>query len=161
MQRKLLVSLFAVMSVFTTAGNLEDCTKAAGTFLSGTVVKGPTFKPGSYLNGVELSHTHLQLNAEQDGKTYEVAIDNVFAAGYDSAGESVPTSLASISVGTRLGLCGLRFPGGIHWVHTNCGETPNSQHPDGWVKLLDANNQASESLTGKQEYCRLWSSKRG
>ncbi|PHV10730.1 hypothetical protein CSQ89_14670 [Chitinimonas sp. BJB300] len=148
--------LLSITAVSVSASDLEDCTHAAGTYLSGKVMSPPTFKSGNYLEGIELSHTHLLLKADQDGKTYDVAIDNVFADGYDNAGESVPEPLAAIKIGTRLSLCGLPFPGGIHWVHTNCGEKPTRRHPNGWVKQLDAHNQAGENLVGSQKYCKLW-----
>jgi hypothetical protein len=34
---------------------------AAGSYLTGTVVSGPRFKPGTPLHGTYLSHTHLTL----------------------------------------------------------------------------------------------------
>jgi hypothetical protein len=53
-----------------------------------------------------LSHTHLTLLSDQDGRSYHVAIDNVFATGYGAAGESVPAPLSTIRTGDRLELCG-------------------------------------------------------
>ena len=50
-----------------------------------------------------------------DGRFYDIAIDDVFAAGYDQAGESVPAPLSRIQPGNRLELCGKpvyqRWPG--------------------------------------------------
>ena len=50
--------------------------------------------------------------------------------------------------------------GGIHWVHTNCGQKPNPAKPNGWVKKFDAAGQLSENLEGSQEYCDLWPQRR-
>ena len=68
------------------ADEAAQCRANAGTFLTGNVTQGPTFAPGHLHKGVELSHTHLTLLSDQDGRSYHVAIDNVFATGYD-AGE--------------------------------------------------------------------------
>ena len=37
------------------------CQVAAGSYLTGTIVSGPRFKPGAPLHGTYLSHTHLIL----------------------------------------------------------------------------------------------------
>ena len=88
------------------ADEAAQCRAHAGTFLTGRVTEGPTFGPGHLQKGVELSHTHLTLLSDQDGRSYHVAIDNVFATGYDAAGESVPAPLSTIRTGDRLELCG-------------------------------------------------------
>src|ERR1700719_531776 len=94
------------------ADEAAQCRANAGTFLTGNVTQGPTFAPGHLHKGVELSHTHLTLLSDQDGRSYHVAIDNVFATGYDAAGERVPAPLSSIRNGRRLGLFGNLFYGG-------------------------------------------------
>ena len=135
------------------------CRADAGTYLTGKVTQGPTFTPGHLRNGVELSHTHLTLLSDQDGRSYHVAIDNVFATGYDAAGESVPAPLSTIRAGDRLELCGKLFTRGglgIDWVHTNCGKTPRAPRPDGWLKLLAPDGTPGPNLEDSQEYCRLW-----
>src|ERR1700686_3110908 len=107
------------------ADEAAQCRANAGTFLTGNVTQGPTFAPGHLHRGVELSHTHLTLLSEQDGRSYHVAIDNVFATGYDAAGESVPAPLSTIRTGDRLELCGKLFTrGGVghHWGPTQLGE---------------------------------------
>jgi hypothetical protein len=43
------------------------CQAAAGSYLTGTVVSGPRFKPGAPLHGTYLSHTHLTLRGDADG----------------------------------------------------------------------------------------------
>jgi len=67
------------------ADELSDCRAAAGSYITGTVVSEPSFKPGKRQKSVELSHTHVSVMADQDGRVYDVAMDNVFAAGYDAA----------------------------------------------------------------------------
>jgi hypothetical protein len=39
----------------------------AGSYLTGTVVSGPRFKPGAPLHGTYLSHTHLTMRSDADG----------------------------------------------------------------------------------------------
>jgi hypothetical protein len=156
---------FAILLLCLSAANLAQaddagqCRGNAGTYLTGQVIAGPTFVPGHPRRGVELSHTHLTLRADRDGRSYEVAIDNVFAAGYDDAGERVPAPLSTLQTATRLELCGKLYTDGqlgIDWVHTNCGDTPTANKPDGWVKVLAADGSAGPNLEGSQEYCRLW-----
>jgi hypothetical protein len=105
------------------ADEAAQCRANAGTFLTGNVTQGPTFAPGHLHKGVELSHTHLTLRSDQDGRSYHVAIDNVFATGYDAAGESVPAPLSTIRTGDRLELCGKLFTGG-GWA--SIGSTPTA-----------------------------------
>jgi hypothetical protein len=141
------------------ADEAAQCRANAGTYLTGNVTQGPTFTPGHLRNGVELSHTHLTLLSDQDGRSYHVAIDNVFTTGYDAAGESVPAPLSTIRTGDRLELCGKLFTRGgrgIDWVHTNCGETPGTPRPDGWLKLPAPDGTSGLNLEDSQEYCRLW-----
>src|ERR1700745_2395060 len=87
------------------ADEAAQCRANGGTYLTGTVTKAPVFARGHLRDGVELSHTHLRLLSDQDGRSYDVAIDNVFATGYDAAGERVPTPLSSIKRGERLEIC--------------------------------------------------------
>jgi hypothetical protein len=141
------------------ADEAAQCQANAGSYLTGKVISGPRFVSGRPRGGVELSHTHLRLLSDQDGQSYDIAIDNVFAGGYDAAGERVPAPLSSIHVGDRLALCGqLYIQGGqgIHFVHTNCGDKPNANDPDGWVKLIAADGSSGPNLEDSREYCRLW-----
>jgi len=142
------------------ADEAGQCHAQDGSFLTGRVIAGPRFVPGHDRDGVELSHTHLTLQADQDGKNYDVAIDDVFAAGYDAAGESVPAPLDTVAVGDRLELCGALYTSGgqgIHWVHTDCGQAPTPHSPDGWVKILHEAGLPGPNLDDSQEYCRLFS----
>ncbi len=152
-----LVGLMAAGPAFAEEAGL--CHAQDGSFLTGRVIAGPRFVSGHDRSGVELSHTHVTLLADQDGQDYDVAIDNIFASGYDAAGEAVPAPLDGIVVGDRLELCGALYTSGgagIHWVHTDCGETPGPQSPDGWVKVLDAAGLPGPNLEDSQEYCRLF-----
>jgi hypothetical protein len=157
-----LVAVF-ILGLFAWSAARADeaalCRANAGTYLTGSVTGGPRFARGHVRDGVELSHTHLTLRADQNGQSYDVAIDNVFAAGYDGAGESVPPPLSTIRSGDRLGLCGKLYTHGelgIDWVHTNCGERPTAAQPDGWLKVLAADGTPGPNLEGSREYCRLW-----
>ena len=141
------------------ADEAAQCQANAGSYLTGTVTAGPSFASGHPRRGVELSHTHLTLRSDRDGQFYDVAMDNVFASGYDAAGESVPSPLSSIQAGDRLELCGQLYTEGgpgIHFVHTNCGDRPTPADPNGWVKLIDANGSPGPNLEDSREYCNLW-----
>lgn len=81
--------------------------------LVGKVVCPPTFKDGMFRKGVELSHTHLSLKGEDDGKTYDVAIDELFASRYQQNRKGVPAPLNSIAVGDKLEVCGWRHHIGL------------------------------------------------
>jgi hypothetical protein len=160
MTRLLLAILLLIATAWPAAADeASACRAAAGSYVSGVVLSAPIFKDGGRRRGVELSHTHLSLKADQDGRTYDVAIDNVFAAGYDKAGKHVPAPLDTIRKGDRLGLCGQLYTSGgvgIHWVHTNCGIPPKPDQPDGWVKKLAPDGTPSDNYEGATEYCRLW-----
>jgi hypothetical protein len=141
------------------ADEAAQCRANAGIYLTGRVTEPPRFAPGHLRDGVELSHTHLTLLSDQDGQSYDVAIDNVFASGYDAAGASVPAPLSTIGAGARLELCGKPYAhggSGIDWVHTNCSEPASPARPDGWVKVLAPDGTAGPNLEASQEYCRLW-----
>jgi hypothetical protein len=140
------------------AGPQEDCRAAQGTFLSGTVVSPPRSVPGHERQGVELSHTHIRLLADQDHRTYDVAIDNIFAAGYDRAGHHVPDPLTQIQSNTRVAVCGklYRDGTGIDWVHTNCGDPPRRQAPDGSIRIIDSAGNLGPNLEDNQEYCSIF-----
>ncbi len=141
------------------ADEAAQCRASAGDYLTGRVTRGPTFRHGHERDGIELSHTHLTVLSDQDGQAYDVAIDNVFAAGYDKAGERVPVPLSAIHVGQRLDLCGKLYADpapGIDWVHTNCAFAPTRAKPDGWLRILAPDGRAGPNLETSQEYCRLW-----
>jgi hypothetical protein len=142
------------------ADEAARCQANGGTYLSGTVVRGPQFRHGHRRDGIELSHTHLALLSDGDRQTYDVAIDNVFAAGYDAAGETVPAPLSAIRSGDRVAVCGKPYADsgvpGIDWVHTDCGERPTPYRPDGWLKVIAANGSPGPNLEASREYCHIW-----
>jgi len=83
----------------------------------------------------------------------------VFANGYDQAGESVPAPLSQIQRGDHLELCGKPYASGgpgMDWVHTNCGDQPTPDKPDGWVKVIGPDGTLGPNLESNREYCRLW-----
>lgn len=126
-------------------------------YLSGTVVKGPVFAHGQYRQGVELSHTHLKLSADQDGRTYDVAIDNIFANGFDARQPGIPASIGAIRPGDRLEMCGLLYNHGgvgIHFVHASCGPATPA-HPNGWIR-----ERAGSNLEANTAYCGLFHGRR-
>lgn len=153
-----LVLLWPSVVLADPATDAAQCQQAAGSFLTGTVTGAPRFQSGKPLHGVYLSHTHLRLKGD-DGTSYDVAIDNVFAGGYRRNQASVPAPLNTIRAGDKLELCGQLYSGndvGIHWVHTNCGVTPTSDKPDGWVRKVDADGNAGDNMEANQAFCRLW-----
>src|ERR1700730_15052190 len=95
--------LCLIASATARADEAALCRANGGTYLTGSVTQGPTFAPGHVHKGVELSHTHLTLLSDYNGRSYRVAIDNVFATGYDTARESVPAPLSALRTGDRLG----------------------------------------------------------
>ncbi|MQA22084.1 hypothetical protein [Rugamonas rivuli] len=158
MKRLLLgCALLAAFSAY--ADEAASCAASAGSYRTGVVVKGPTFSHGQFRKGVELSHTHLKMKADQDGKVYDVAIDNVFASGYTPKQRGVPASLSTIKVNDRVEACGQLYTDGgvgIHWVHTNCGKTPNPSKPDGWLKVIAADGAPGQNIESNTQYCSLF-----
>ena len=166
-QVEILMKLVALLTFCVFAWSAADADEAAqcqagrGAYLTGSVTRGPVFARGRHpLHGIELSHTHVTLLADQDRQSYDVAVDNVFASGYDAAGESVPVPLSAIRVGDRVEVCGRPYTDpagpGIDWVHTNCGATPTTAKPNGWLKILAANGSPGPNLESYQKYCYLW-----
>jgi hypothetical protein len=158
MKRIVLGILLAAIGSTAISDERQSCQAANGSYVSGVVVQGPKFVHGQYRQGVELSHTHLKLRADQDGQVYDVAIDNVFASGYQPGTPVVPAPIDTIRVSDRLALCGQLYDRGvgIHFVHTNCGEAPSSSHPDGWIRVVDRSGRAGPNLESSTSYCPLF-----
>ena len=144
------------------ADDRQACGAADGSFLTGQVVAGPTFAHGQFRQGVELSHTHLKLRADQDGLVYDVAIDNVFANGYRQGQTGVPAPIDTIREGDHLELCGQLYDRGvgIHFVHDNCGAAPSANHPDGWIRVVDGSGAAGPNLEAGTAFCALFGQSR-
>ena len=151
-----------VFCLFTAGAALADdrseCAAADGAFLSGTVATAPAFVHGQFLHGVELSHSRFDLAPDGGGATYQVAVDNIFANGYQAGGKGVPAALAGIAVGDRLALCGALYTKGrgIHFVHTNCGDAPTPEHPNGWLRRVDGKGEEGPNLEAGQAYCSIF-----
>lgn len=158
MKRTLIGLVLALASSLAWADGQQECQAGMGSYLTGVVVKGPKFTHGQYRRGVELSHTHLKLRADQDGRVYDVAIDNVFANGYQPGQREVPAPIDAIRVNDRLELCGQLYDRGvgIHFVHSNCGQFPSPERPDGWIRVVDGRGRASANLEGNMRYCPLF-----
>jgi hypothetical protein len=157
---KLLPPVVGLLAVMSPAWGNEQtvCASGAGTLLVGTVISVPHFAHGHHRRGVELSHTHIRLRG-MNGQIYDIAIDDVFADGYDRAGEGVPAPLSRIKPGDHLELCGKLYAdgsAGMDWVHSNCGDEPTPDHPNGWVKVLSADGGRGPNLEASGEYCGLW-----
>jgi len=157
---KTLIALFLTsLSLSAMATDATNCKAAGGAFLTGVVTTAPKFAAASEtLQGVKLSHTHVSIKADQDGKTYDVAMDNVYAVDYVKNANSIPKSLGAIKIGDHLELCGELYTSGsagIHWVHDNCNATPTKTAPNGWVSEV-VNGLAGVNLERSQTYCYLW-----
>ena len=158
MNRVAMGCLLLALTGAAMADERQACQAADGSYLTGVVVLGPKFVHGQYRQGVELSHTHLKLRADQDGQVYDVAIDNVFANGYQPGTREVPAPINAIRPGERLSLCGELYDRGvgIHFVHTNCGEPPAANHPDGWLRVVDGAGRTGAHLEANTSYCPLF-----
>lgn len=160
MKKALIATLLLGLTAAAFASEQSDCTGTnKGAFLTGTVTSAPRFAAATQtIQGVKLSHTKLNLRADQDGKVYEVAMDNVYAVDYVKNSSSMPASLAAIKVNDRLELCGEKYTSGtgIHWVHSNCGSVPTATAPNGWVKRFSSTGSLGSNLERSQTYCYLW-----
>lgn len=161
--KRLLLSLASLLllsqGVCAQASEQTTCSANKGTFLTGTVTTGPRFQSASQtIDGIKLSHTIIYLRADQDGRSYQVAMDNVYAVDYVRNSTSIPASLAALKAGTRVEVCGEKYSdgSGIHWVHSNCGATPTVTAPNGWVKQIATSGTIGANLERSQAYCYLW-----
>jgi hypothetical protein len=154
-----LIVLFLLSPLSAFATEQTTCSTNKGTFLTGNVTTGPKFQAASQtISGVQVSHTIMYIKADQDGRSYQVAMDNVYASDYVKNSTSVPPSLAALTVGTRVELCGEKYSdgSGIHWVHNNCNATPTTTAPNGWVKKISSTGTIGTNLERSQTYCYLW-----
>ena len=161
---KCFIAIITFASASAFADDMSDCQKAKGAYLTGVVNSSPVFVHGhdKNFNGhrIELSHTHLTFKESNSGATYDVAIDNVFAPGYDQSPHSVPSPLNTIRIGDTVNLCGIIYSGGgkkgIHWVHNNCSEVASSNKPNGFLNVVNAKGVKSKNLESSEEYCGIW-----
>lgn len=159
MRRPILALVLALASVAAFADDAATCAAGSGTYLTGVVVDQPRFAHGRFREGIELSHTHLRVRDDRSGQVYDVAIDNVFAAGYDPGKASIPAPIDAIRSEDRVAVCGASYTSGgagIHWVHPNCSGRPDSGHPNGFLKRIDRGGKSSDNLESSTSYCRLF-----
>ncbi|AUR52529.1 hypothetical protein [Aquella oligotrophica] len=169
------------------ATDVASCEAVGAHLLVGTVEATPayvgskTIQPlvvdGKAQNqGILLSHTHIlvqPLNDSNPADAYEIAADNVFAAGYDQAqpNKAVPAPLSSLQVGQVIEACGLTYSqtpfkggsvfqanNGIHWVHSNDQPISPGHTTNGWLKEVDSSGNVGTNLEGASEYFCLWHS---
>jgi hypothetical protein len=162
MSRPVLCAILLFTSALAHADGRLACNAAAGSYLTGSVVQTARFAHGQYRKGVELSHSHLTLLADQDGRRYDVAIDNVFSSGFDAQSRGVPPAIGAIRLNDRLELCGQLYDRGvgIHFVHTNCGAAPTPAKPDGWIKQIGGDGRPGANLEANPAYCSLFHRRR-
>lgn len=157
--KKSIVALLLICpSIIAFASEQTTCTANKGTYLTGVVTSAPRFASSSTtIQGIQLTHTRLNLRAT-DGKTYDVAMGNVYAVDYVRNSTAMPRSLEAIKVNDTLGLCGVKYTSGtgIHWVHNNCGAVPTTSKPNGWVKIHSPTGTIGLNLERSQNYCYLW-----
>lgn len=159
MKKFIFALLLLSQTVWACASELSTCTANKGAYISGTVTSAPKFATSStVIQGVRLTHTRLYLRSEQDGKSYDVAMDNVYAVDFVKNATTMPKSLAAIKINDRLSLCGKKYTSGtgIHWVHSNCGDVPTAAAPNGSVKIFTASGSVGANLERSQNYCYLW-----
>lgn len=159
MKKSIIALLVLSQSICAFATEQSTCTANKGAYITGTVTSAPVFATSSTtIQGIKLTHTRLYLRSDQDGKSYDVAMDNVYAVDYVKNSTTMPPSLAAIKVNSRLSLCGAKYTSGvgIHWVHTNCGAVPTTSAPNGSVKVLATSGSVGANLERSQSYCYLW-----
>ena len=159
MNKALIAFFLSGLSLSAMATDATNCKAAGGALLTGVTTTAPKFAAASEtLQGIKLSHTHVTLKSDANGKSYDVAMDNVYAFDYVKNSTAIPKSLAAIKVGTHLELCGDLYTSGsagIHWVHDNCGDKPSTSDTNGWTKIV-TNGVVGSNLEGSQTYCYLW-----
>ncbi len=158
MKNHLLPLLMVVAAMPAWAGTQADCTANDGQYLTGTVTRKPYFVQASEtIDGVQLSHTHVTITSDANGKSYDVAMDNVFNPTWTKNSSKIPTNLKPIVIGTHLSLCGLLYTSGglgIHWVHDSCNQT-SASNPNGWTEI-DTNGTDGANLEDSETYCYLF-----
>lgn len=159
MKKLIFALLLLSQTILAQATEASTCSANKGSYITGTVTSAPQFyTSSSVIQGIRLTHTRLYLRSDQDGRSYDVAMDNVFAVDYMKNSTSMPASLAAIRINDRLGVCGAKYTSGtgIHWVHTNCGDVPTSSAPNGSVKKISTTGTVGLNLERSQNYCYLW-----
>ncbi len=158
MKALLLALILSSAALPALAQTAATCTQNDGQYLTGVVTKKPyEVKASETIDGVQLSHTHVTITSDANGKPYDVAIDNVFNPTWVKNSSKVPSNLTPIVVGTHLSLCGLLYTSGsagIHWVHDSCGQT-SASNPNGWTEIVTKGTNGA-NLENSQTYCYLF-----
>jgi hypothetical protein len=157
--KKTLFSILLLSPLCAFATEQSTCTANKGTYLTGTITTSAKFQAASQtIDGIKVSHTIMYIKADQDGRSYQVAMDNVYATDYVKNSSSMPPSLAALTAGKRVEACGQKYSdgSGIHWVHSNCGATPTTSAPNGFLKTISTSGAISANLERSQTYCYLW-----
>ena len=158
MHRTIIALLLLLTALTAAADDAAQCRAGAGTFLTGVVVDAPKFTHGRFRKGIELSHTHLSVLSDRDGKIHDVAVDNLFATGYDASTPGIPPALRAIRPHDRVEVCGAPYVrgNGIHWVHPTCGVRPEPQHPNGFLKRIEPDGRPSPNLEANTNFCPIF-----
>jgi hypothetical protein len=158
MHRTVIALLLLLTTLTARADDAAECRAGAGSFLTGVVVDPPKFTHGRFRKGVELSHTHLHVLSDRDGKIYDIAIDNLFSTGYDGKTPGIPPALRTIHPHDRVAVCGAPYSrgNGIHWVHPTCGHRPNPDHPNGFLKHIGPDGTPSPNLEANTNFCPIF-----
>jgi len=157
--KKNLLAILLFAPLCALASDATTCATNKGTYLSGAVTSSARFQAATQtIQGVQVSHTIMYIKADQDGRSYQVAMDNVYASDYVKNSTSMPPSLAALTAGKRVEVCGQKYSdgSGIHWVHNNCNATPTTSAPNGFVKTVSSTGTISANLERSQAYCYLW-----
>lgn len=176
----LFISLAGVIVVACNSGGISDnpphtnydytsdqiaCTQNQGFLIVGSVIKTPYSVNGTVSQGINQSHTHIYVEAQNDNNTiYDVSASNIFAYGYESTNANVvPVPLTSISTGTFVEACGVVFTDnvkspatkGLHYVHIVT--TPLQQgQANGWVKIITSDTSITANLESSTTYSYLY-----
>jgi len=151
-------AIFCLAALPALAQTQAACTANDGQYLTGVVTRKPYYvKASETIDGVQLSHTHITITADENNESYDVAIDNVFNPTWVKNSSKIPSNLKPIVAGAHVSLCGLLYTEGsrgIHWVHDSCGDTSPS-NPNGWTEIV-SNGMPGANLENSETYCYLF-----
>jgi hypothetical protein len=176
----LLISLTGIVVVSCNSGGSTDgtpytnynyandaiaCAQNQGSLVVGAVIKTPYSVNGTVSQGINQSHTHIYVEAQNDNNTiYDISASNVYAYGYESTNANiVPVPLTSISTGTFVEACGVVFTDnlkspatkGLHYVHVVTTPLQTGQ-ANGWVKIITSDTSITANLESSTKYSYLY-----
>ncbi len=146
-------SIIFLIIGYANASQFDISSCVNGDYVEATIISSLQFqKATKTIKAIPLSHTKFYVQTD-DGNKYNVVVDNVFARDFDPNNDQIPLSFKNaFTINQKVNLCGLEFAkpeNGIHWVHTNCGDTQN-KNPDGFVAI------DGYDYTDSTNYCYLW-----